>query len=144
MKLLNLNCPQCGAELSVNSDLNECTCNYCGTKFLVDGEVQKVQHSIENPFETAYNLERGKLQANSDFEFNAKLGEFLNNLASAKIIDIETARHYFNDYNVDKKLQKCGEVVLDKGFVMLRKDYNGFSGKRLMLKALVNKYSRYT
>ena len=39
MKLLSLTCPNCGANIEVNSELTMCTCNFCGKQFLVDDAV---------------------------------------------------------------------------------------------------------
>ena len=46
MKLLRLNCPNCGAKLCINDSLKSFTCNFCGTTSLLDDEVIKVEHRI--------------------------------------------------------------------------------------------------
>ncbi len=47
MELINIKCPNCGANLDVNQELEEFVCNYCGTKSLIDDEGAKITR-IEN------------------------------------------------------------------------------------------------
>lgn len=48
MKLLQLRCPSCGAKLSVSSQLKSFTCNFCRTTTLLDDEIIRVEHFINN------------------------------------------------------------------------------------------------
>ena len=34
-------CPQCGADIQVNTSLEQAICQYCGTTILVNDEVEK-------------------------------------------------------------------------------------------------------
>lgn len=36
VKLVSLKCPECGANINIESDRKECFCQYCGTKILID------------------------------------------------------------------------------------------------------------
>ena len=36
IKTISLKCPECNANLSVDGDLKQCFCQYCGTKILID------------------------------------------------------------------------------------------------------------
>lgn len=47
MKLIELKCNNCGANLKVNSELNEVYCNYCGNKMLIDDEATTIER-VEN------------------------------------------------------------------------------------------------
>lgn len=38
MKVVKLKCPECNANLEVNSDLENITCNYCGAKVTIEDE----------------------------------------------------------------------------------------------------------
>ena len=143
MKLVDLKCPHCGAVLTVNSDLNECTCTYCGTKVLVDDEVQKVVHSIDKPFETAYAMRSGELQADMDFDFNNKYSAFLSVLSNNIVLDIDFVKQYFNDYLIEGKLEIKPEVIIKHGCIMLRKDFNTLKGKIALARAIrVKHYSK--
>lgn len=46
MKLVKLNCPSCGANLSddINEGMKYMFCKYCGQKILVDDEVKRSEH----------------------------------------------------------------------------------------------------
>ena len=66
MKLLDLTCPKCGAELKVNEELDRCVCNYCGHEILIDKEEHKVK--LTGGYEFGYGSTMGKLQAEYDFK----------------------------------------------------------------------------
>lgn len=38
MKIVDIKCPGCGAELHISGDRMECFCEYCGSKILLDDE----------------------------------------------------------------------------------------------------------
>lgn len=48
MKLITLKCPECGATLNLNDSRKEYFCTYCGTKILLDEEIQRQDVRIEN------------------------------------------------------------------------------------------------
>lgn len=61
MKLIDLTCNKCGAQLKANADLKKCSCNYCGNEMLIDDEV--IHHQIDNAFDAGYQAEIGRQQA---------------------------------------------------------------------------------
>lgn len=73
MKLIDITCSNCGAEMKVNSELNQCTCNYCGKQMLIDDEIQK--HEFVNGYSYGYDLEKGRLQAQEDFKLEQERRE---------------------------------------------------------------------
>ena len=42
MHIVKLNCPSCGANIEVNSDLENVFCSYCGAKLIIDDEATKI------------------------------------------------------------------------------------------------------
>lgn len=46
MRLVKLNCPNCGASLKVEDNKKEFYCKYCRTTSLLDDEVIRVEHTI--------------------------------------------------------------------------------------------------
>ena len=66
MKLIDLKCPACGAEMKVNPDLKRLICVYCGKEMLVDDGVTRLV--IENGFDYGYEQEMGRLKAQEDYE----------------------------------------------------------------------------
>lgn len=44
MELVKVKCPECGANIEINSKLDTATCNYCGTSFAVNktSQVKKI------------------------------------------------------------------------------------------------------
>jgi predicted RNA-binding Zn-ribbon protein involved in translation (DUF1610 family) len=84
MKLLQLKCPSCGAKLTVSDHLKSYTCNFCGITTLLDDEVVKVEHYINN-------IEKDELFKKVDAYI--KLGEFV----AAKKSCEEMLEKYFYD-----------------------------------------------
>lgn len=66
MKLIELTCNKCGAELKVNADLKKCMCQYCGNEMLIDDEI--IHHQIDNAYDAGYQAEMGRQQAIKDIE----------------------------------------------------------------------------
>lgn len=66
MKLITLKCPECGATLQLDQDRKECFCTYCGSKILLDEEIQKQDIRIEKRIidEVAVEQEKTKRQDN--------------------------------------------------------------------------------
>lgn len=64
MKMIDLQCPHCGAALHVNNDENLITCKYCGQNFYLDDEVQHVQY--DNAEQAGYEFERGRQRAQDE------------------------------------------------------------------------------
>lgn len=64
MKLVDMKCPRCGANIKVDSDLNEATCEFCRSSFLLDDEVQHIQ--FDNMEQSGYDMEVGRKQATLD------------------------------------------------------------------------------
>lgn len=66
MKLLNLQCPGCTAPLKIIEGTNECVCEHCGRKLLIDDETQKVE--IVGGEKFGYEFESGRRQAALDWQ----------------------------------------------------------------------------
>lgn len=66
MKLITLKCPECGATLQLDQDRKEYFCTYCGSKILLDEEIQKQDIRIEKRIidEVAVEQEKTKRQDN--------------------------------------------------------------------------------
>lgn len=44
MKLIDMQCPHCGAHLKVDVENKQAVCEHCGANILIDDEVQHVQY----------------------------------------------------------------------------------------------------
>ena len=55
MKLMDMSCPHCGAQLRVNSALRHVQCEYCDSILLIDNEQNRTQY--DNPEEAGYRFE---------------------------------------------------------------------------------------
>lgn len=65
MKVITLKCPECGADLTVETDRKDCYCQYCGTHVLFDDETKTTVHVIKNEArikETELELERLRIE----------------------------------------------------------------------------------
>ena len=47
IQLIKLQCPNCSANLEVDSSLKQCFCQYCGTKLLINNENEKTIHIVD-------------------------------------------------------------------------------------------------
>ena len=62
MKIIDLTCPHCGANLKVDSSATEYTCEYCGSKVLLDNGGASKQ-TVDNAEESGYQFEKGRIRA---------------------------------------------------------------------------------
>ena len=62
MKIVDLTCPHCGANLKVDSSATEYTCEYCGSKVLLDNGGASKQ-TVDNAEESGYQFEKGRIRA---------------------------------------------------------------------------------
>lgn len=50
MKLFDLNCPKCGAQLKIDDKITKGVCEHCGTVVLIDDEARHIQYdNAEEP-----------------------------------------------------------------------------------------------
>ena len=125
MKLLQLKCPSCGAKLSVSNHLKSYTCNFCGVTTLLDDEIIRVEHHINNvEMEEIFKKIDGYIKL-SDFESARSISDELiekyfyepqswiyaitiitENFNENAVIDQELLKEYLNKY---KKLESDEE-----------------------------------
>lgn len=68
MKLITLKCPECGATLQLDQDRKECFCTYCGSKILLDEEIQKQDVRIEKHIIDEAAVEQEKTKQKHDLQ----------------------------------------------------------------------------
>lgn len=66
MKLIPLKCPNCGAQLNVDANKNSVYCEHCGTRIMIDDEINRLQ--IDNAEEAGYQFEKGRQRAQSEVQ----------------------------------------------------------------------------
>ena len=64
MKLVNFTCPGCGAQLNVDADLKQATCQFCGITFPIDDEAQHVK--FDGAEQAGYDFEKGRQRAQQE------------------------------------------------------------------------------
>ncbi len=64
MKIIDLNCPGCGANMKANAELKKAICNYCGHEILIDNE--KIELEISNGRQFGYEQELGRQKARDE------------------------------------------------------------------------------
>ena len=60
MKLVDISCPHCGAGLTITDNAKTVRCEYCNHDFIIDDEVIRVAHRIEDAEQLGYDLEAGR------------------------------------------------------------------------------------
>ena len=68
MKLVELKCKNCGANLKVPENQTNITCEFCNTTFHLDDEVQHIQY--DNMQQSGYEFEKGKIKAKEEYQKN--------------------------------------------------------------------------
>ena len=76
MKLKELKCENCGADLKINSETKEVKCEYCHTKFKVDNGML-----FDDMEQAGYEFEKGKLRAQKEHR-DQQLKSLYGNLSS--------------------------------------------------------------
>lgn len=66
MKLIPLKCPNCGAQLTVDANKESVYCEHCGTRIMIDDEINRLQ--IDNAEEAGYQFEKGRQRAQSEIQ----------------------------------------------------------------------------
>lgn len=66
MRLVNMTCPNCGAQLQIDADRTQVYCKYCGTKLLMQDDVHHIHY--DNAEETGYLFEKGRQRAMAEAE----------------------------------------------------------------------------
>ena len=71
MKLLELKCKNCGANLKIDEESEFINCPYCNASYKLDDEVQHVKYDdMEN---SGYEFEKGRIKAQKENESNNAL-----------------------------------------------------------------------
>lgn len=65
MRIVQLTCPSCGANLNVDVDNKQAHCQFCGATFPVDDEVLHVHY--DNAGQAGYEFEKGRQQAQIEY-----------------------------------------------------------------------------
>ena len=68
MRIVSMNCPNCGATLQVDADNKHLTCSYCGNALFVDDEANHVK--IDNPERVGYEFEKGRQRAQAEQRYS--------------------------------------------------------------------------
>lgn len=90
MKLIKLNCPYCGANIKLNSNVKVIQCEYCEAEIYVDNEVKRQELTINN------NIKIDGIKTNED--------------------KISLAKKYIKAKKYDSAIQLAKEVLNDDQF----------------------------
>ncbi|WP_051197267.1 TFIIB-type zinc ribbon-containing protein [Butyrivibrio sp. XBB1001] len=64
MKLVDVVCPRCGANLKIDTEHEKAFCEYCGAEVLIDDGIQHVKY--ENAEQAGYDFEKGRQRAQQE------------------------------------------------------------------------------
>lgn len=65
MKMIDLNCPKCGATINPDMEKGRCECKYCGHQMLIEKE-DTLEEIAAKAQSKAYGFHKGKLQAEAE------------------------------------------------------------------------------
>ena len=110
MRLVELSCPRCGAQLVADFDEKSYSCQFCGAELLLDDGVQRFSYNFDNPEELGYQFERGRRRAEAEYRYSSTGPEntliTCHNCGNANVIvnkdfastnGIYNTRYYCND-----------------------------------------------
>jgi len=69
MKLIDMTCPKCGAQLKADSSNTQAKCEFCGADLLIDDEVKRLK--VEGAEEAGYEFEKGRQRAKAESQASA-------------------------------------------------------------------------
>ena len=69
MKLIDTQCPHCGANMRYDSDKKQVNCEFCGAALIVDDETHNLRMS--NGEEFGYQFEKGRQRAQDEYSANS-------------------------------------------------------------------------
>ena len=69
MKLVEYECPNCGATIRPSEESKTVTCKFCGSDFAVDDGVTHIQY--DNTLQAGYEFEKGRQMAREEFAYNS-------------------------------------------------------------------------
>lgn len=64
MKIIDMTCPHCGANLKIDGEKTVAYCEHCGAKLVIDDEVQHVRY--DNAEQAGYEFEKGRQRAKAE------------------------------------------------------------------------------
>ena len=64
MKLVEMKCKNCGAQLKVNIEQKSTYCQFCGAEFQIDDEVQHIKY--DDMEQAGYEFEKGRIKAQQE------------------------------------------------------------------------------
>ena len=69
MKIIELECPNCGATIRPSEGAKTVTCKFCGSDFAVDDGVTHLQY--DNAMQAGYEFEKGRQLAREELAYNS-------------------------------------------------------------------------
>lgn len=89
MKIESIECPNCGGGLHIVPNSKIVTCEHCGKDVLINDEVIRVAHRIEDAEQAGYEFEKGRQRAKREETANWQEPRRSDNDGS--IVSAETA-----------------------------------------------------
>lgn len=98
MRILNIDCPACGALMRVDMQQKKLFCDYCGKVMLIDDEVRHVQ--FDNAYDAGYRFEQGRQRAKKEFgSFNTNT-VIINNVSTNRNVSIFSSMGAFGNNKI--------------------------------------------
>lgn len=106
MKLVKLECPNCGAKIDINKEKN-CVCKYCGTTILVDDEAKNIiiNSDLDIPKKTLLKNAKNFYEMNEMLDGNNCINKILSeDPFNSEALCLYLNNNLFNDGIVDDDL----------------------------------------
>ena len=85
MKLIELKCPNCGANIEADLNINEVTCKYCKSTFNLRDDSEHIK--FDNMEQSGYEFEKGRIRARKEHEKDLYSEQFVVDDNNSTIIN---------------------------------------------------------
>ena len=124
MKLVEMKCKNCGAQLKVNLEQKHSYCQFCGAEFYIDDEVQHIKY--DDMEQAGYEFEKGRIKAQQ--EENQPKGTFSmvidDSFEIAGIGTVVTGKIDFGEITVGDTVYINNKITTVEKIQMFRKDFD--------------------
>ena len=123
IEFIKLKCPSCGSDLQIDSSLDVCYCQYCGTKILIDGQSDA---TINAKKEIEMQKEKHRAEKEKrEFETNESNKTFKQLIIVCSVIFVLSIFGYMYFLNSEKKeIRELNELYSEILVDMQNEDYD--------------------
>ena len=124
MKLVEMKCKNCGAQLKVNLEQKQSYCQFCGAEFHIDDEVQHIKY--DDMEQAGYEFEKGRIKAQQEANQPKETFRMVidDSFEIAGIGAVVTGKIDFGEITVGDTVYINNKITTVEKIQMFRKDFD--------------------